>query len=75
MALRGTIHIAVSERINVAQLTELLNHIGRTIPGLTGCTTCGLGGIDIRIGPGGDPGPIEAFHKMPGVTGVVIAER
>ncbi len=73
MAFRGTIHIAVSERINAAQLTELFNQLSKTLPHLTGCTACGLGGIDIHIGPGGDPGPIEAFHKLAGVNGVVLA--
>ncbi len=73
MAQARTLHVTVSERINVAQLTELFNQVAKTIPHLTGCTGCGLGGFDIHIGPGGDPGPIEAVHKMPGVNGAIIA--
>ena len=68
-----TLHVTVSERINVAQLTEVFNQLARTIPTLTGCTGCGLGGIDIHIGPGGDPETAAAVHKAAGVNGVVIA--
>ena len=71
----GTIHITVSEKINTAQLTELFNSLVKTLPHLSGCTTCGLNGIDLHIAPGGDPTPIEALYKMQGVTGVVLTAR
>ena len=73
MAQNRTLHVTVSEKINVAQLSELFNQISKAVPHLTGCTACGLAGFDIRIGPGGDPGPIDAVHKIPGVNGVIIA--
>jgi hypothetical protein len=74
MAQGRALHVTVSEKINVAQLTELFNQVARTIPHLTGCTGCGLVGFDIHIGPGGDPGPADAVHKLPGVNGVIIAQ-
>ena len=74
MALRGTIHISVSEKINAEQLKEAFNRLVVTLPGLTGCTACGLGGIDIVIGHG-DPGPVEALHRVPGLTGAIFTAR
>ncbi len=50
------------------QISGVLEHIYR----LSGCSTCGIRGIDVRLVGGGDPevGPIA---KLPGVGGAILA--
>jgi len=60
-SLRGTVSIRVSENVTL----ETLNNIFARIGGLTGCTHCGILGIDVRLT--GDPVELQQIQKLPGV--------
>jgi hypothetical protein len=59
----GKLQVRLSENI---QLDALQNIVAR-IAGMTGCTHCGLLGIDLNF-IGGDPA-VTDIAKLPGVTG------
>jgi len=65
----GSLTVALSHNINADQLHKALDQILH----FTGCTTCGLQGIDLRLHVG-DPGP-DQLKNSPGVAGVVFTAR
>ena len=56
-------------RVNQKVTLETLNTLVARIAGRTGCTTCGLLGVDLRIT--GDPVEADQF-QLPGITSVNI---
>ena len=62
--LRGPVHITVRENISLEQLQGIIG----TIVGLSGCRTCGILGIDLRLS--GDPVEASQITKLPGVQSV-----
>jgi len=60
------IQVRVAANTNLAQLQEIIASIG----GRYGCTTCGLGGIDLRLSA--DPVELEHLAHLPGVQSVSI---
>jgi hypothetical protein len=54
--LGGKQRQAVSVVVRHGIELETLNRVVATVVGQTGCRTCGLGGVDLRI-IAGDPGP------------------
>ena len=66
MALQGTVRVNVTENITLEQLNSIM---GRIV-GLTGCRTCGLIGIDLRL----SAAPVEAqqLGSLPGVQSVTF---
>lgn len=59
--LKGTVHIKVKEDVSL----EHLQSIVATIAGLSGCRTCGILGVDLRLS--GDPAELSQIAKLPGV--------
>ena len=59
------IHLQVSEKVTLETLNTLMGRITT----MTGCTHCGLLGVDLRIT--GDPVEAKQF-QMPGVTSATI---
>ncbi len=66
--LTGRLDIQLQREVTKEQISGVLEHIYR----LSGCSTCGIRGIDVRLVGGGDPevGPIA---KLPGVGGAILA--
>ena len=61
---KGTVRIRVTQNVKV----ENLHHMIDQIVGLSGCRTCGLGGIDLHLS--GDPVELQEVAKLPGVQAV-----
>ena len=59
--LKGTINVRVTENVTL----ENLHNIVSTIVGISGCRTCGLLGVDLRLV--GDPAELQQVSKLPGV--------
>jgi hypothetical protein len=66
--LRGGVHIRVAENVSLEQLQSLVAHIA----GLTGCRTCGIMGVDLRLT--GDPVEAQQIAQLPGVKSVSFGE-
>jgi len=66
--LRGTVHIRVKENVTLENLQSLVGHIVN----LTGCRTCGLLGVDLRLS--GDPVEAPQIANLPGVKTVSFGE-
>jgi hypothetical protein len=66
--LRGAVHIRVAENVSLDNLQSLVAHIA----GLTGCRTCGIMGVDLRLT--GDPVEAQQIAKLPGVTSGIFGE-
>jgi hypothetical protein len=64
IAPRTAVTVRVTNNINV----EALKNLVATIAGHTGCLTCGLLGVDLRLS--GDPVEGVAIGKIPGVQSV-----
>jgi hypothetical protein len=62
--LRGSVHIQVTENISLGELHALVTQIA----GMSGCRTCGIMGIDLRLS--GDPVESQPIAKLPGVKSV-----
>ena len=62
---QGTLHIRVTENVTLENLAGLIGRIG----GMSGCQTCGLMGVDLRI-TGGDPAELQELTRLPGVKSV-----
>ncbi len=62
--LKGTIHVRVSENVTLENLHSIINGI----VGISGCRTCGLLGVDLRLS--GDPVELQQVTKLPGVQSV-----
>jgi hypothetical protein len=62
--LRGSVHVTVRENVSLEQLHEIIG----TIAGMSGCRTCGILGIDLRLT--GDPAEATQLTKLPGVQSV-----
>jgi hypothetical protein len=60
--IRGTVNIRVSENVTLENLNNIIAHI----VGISGCRTCGLIGIDVRLS--GDPAEMQQVTKLPGVV-------
>ncbi len=65
---RGSVHIQVTENVTLENLQALLTHI----TGMTGCRTCGLLGVDLRLT--GDPVEAKQIASLPGVKAVSFGE-
>ena len=59
--LQGQVSIRVKEDVTLEQLHGLITHIA----GASGCRTCGIMGIDLRLS--GDPAELQQITKLPGV--------
>jgi hypothetical protein len=59
--LRGTVKIRVADNVTLDHVNALVARVA----GLSGCTHCGLLGVDLRLG--GDPVEAEQLAKLPGV--------
>jgi hypothetical protein len=66
--LQGTIHIRVNENVNLENLQGIVAHIA----GMTGCRTCGIMGVDLRLS--GDPAEFQQIAKLPGVKTASFGE-
>jgi len=66
--LQGTVHIHVNENVTLENLQSI---IGRIV-GMTGCRTCGLMGVDLRLT--GDPVELQEVTKLAGVKSVTFGE-
>jgi hypothetical protein len=64
LKLQGPVHITVRENISLEQLHSILG----TIAGMSGCRTCGILGIDLRLS--GEPVEANQIAKLPGVQSV-----
>lgn len=62
--LQGPVHITVRENISLEQLQGIIG----TLVGLSGCRTCGILGIDLRLS--GEPVEANQIAKLPGVQSV-----
>jgi hypothetical protein len=68
VGFRGTIHVRVAENVSLDDLRGIIGRIG----GFTGCTHCGLLGIDLRLS--GDPVEGQQLQKLPGVQSVSFGQ-
>ena len=66
--LQGTIHVRVTENVTLDNLQQIVAHI----VGMTGCRTCGIMGIDLRLS--GDPVELQRVAKLPGVKTVEFGQ-
>jgi hypothetical protein len=66
--LRGIVHVKVSENVSLEHLQGIVS----SIVGLTGCRTCGILGIDLRLS--GDPVESQQIANLPGVKSVSFGE-
>ncbi len=62
--LQGPVNVKVREDISLEQLHRIIE----TIVGLSGCRTCGILGVDLRLS--GDPVEANQITKLPGVQSV-----
>jgi hypothetical protein len=66
--LRGNVHIRVAENVTLEHLQSIIS----TIAGMTGCRTCGIMGVDLRLS--GDPVESHQITSLPGVKSVSFGE-
>ena len=67
--LSGRLDLQLHQDVTKEQINGVLEHVYR----LSGCPTCGIRGIDLRLlGGGGDP-EITQIARSPGVGGVVFS--
>jgi hypothetical protein len=66
--LQGTVHIRVTENVTLENLQGILAHI----VGMTGCRTCGIMGVDLRLT--GDPAESQQIMKLTGVRSASFGE-
>ena len=59
--LQGVLNIRVKQDVSLEQLHGLIDHIA----GMSGCRTCGIMGVDLRLR--GDPVELEKITKLPAV--------
>ena len=59
--LTGNVHIHVAENVSLENLHALVERV----VSLSGCRTCGLIGIDLRLS--GDPVAVQEITKLAGV--------
>lgn len=64
LGLKGVITVRLTEKVNL----DNLNAIVARVAGLSGCTHCGLLGIDLRLT--GDPVESQQLKSLPGVQSV-----
>jgi hypothetical protein len=62
--LRGSVHVNVVENISLENLQSIVARIA----GMSGCRTCGIMGVDLRLT--GDPVESHELVKLPGVKSV-----
>jgi len=62
--LKGTVRVKVGDNTSL----EHLQAIVAKIAGLSGCRTCGILGIELRLS--GDPVELQDLGKLPGVKSV-----
>lgn len=62
--LRGSVHIKVAENVSLEHLQGMIVKV----VGMTGCRTCGIMGVDLRLS--GDPVEAQDLSKLPGVKSV-----
>lgn len=62
--LRGSVHIKVAENVSLEHLQGMIVKV----VGMTGCRTCGIMGVDLRLS--GDPLEAQDLAKLPGVKSV-----
>ena len=65
---RGTINVRLGEKVNLQTLQGIIERITH----MTGCTACGLLGVDLTIG--GDPAEFRQIAQLPGVQSVSFEE-
>lgn len=72
VGLKTSAHISPRTRINVRLAEnvnlETLQSVVARIVGHTGCTACGLLGVDLTLG--GDPAEVKQVEQLPGVRSV-----
>jgi hypothetical protein len=66
--LQGVVKIRVKQDVSLEQLHDLIN----TVVGKTGCETCGIMGVDLRLS--GDPVELDEITKLPGVKSASFGE-
>jgi hypothetical protein len=66
--LQGSVHVRVSQNVTLENLQAIVGHIA----GMTGCRTCGLMGVDLRLT--GDPAELQQVAKLAGVQSVIFGE-
>jgi hypothetical protein len=64
--LQGPVHVRVSQTVTLENLQSIVAHIA----GMTGCRTCGLLGVDLRLS--GDPAELQQVAKLAGVQTVTF---
>jgi hypothetical protein len=62
--LKGTVRVSVAENVTL----EHLQGIVARVAGMTGCRTCGIMGVDLRLS--GDPVESQDLSKLAGVKSV-----
>ena len=67
-SLHGPVHIRVAENVSLEHLQSLVAQIALR----SGCTHCGLMGVDLRLT--GDPVEAQQLAKLPGVKSVSFGE-
>ena len=67
-SLRGSVHVSVDENVSLEHLQSIISHI----VGMSGCRTCGIMGIDLRLT--GDPAESNQIASLPGVKSVSFGE-
>ena len=68
VGLKGVISVRVNEKVTL----DNLNAIVARVAGISGCTHCGLLGIDLRLT--GDPVEASLLKGLPGVLSVGFGE-
>ncbi len=66
--LQGSLHVRVGQNVTLENLQSIVAHIA----GMTGCRTCGLMGVDLRLT--GDPAELQQVAKLAGVQSVTFGE-
>jgi hypothetical protein len=66
--LQGIVKIRVKQDVSLEQLHGLIDNI----VGLTGCRTCGIMGVDLRLS--GEPVELEQIAKLPAVKSASFGE-
>ena len=61
---RGQINVRLGEKVNLQTLQSIIERITH----MTGCTACGLLGVDLTIG--GDPAEFNQIKQIQGVQSV-----
>jgi hypothetical protein len=63
---RGVVSVKLNENVKLENLQAIVGQIA----GMTGCRTCGLLGIDLRLT--GDPAEVNQIATLAGVKSVAI---